>query len=393
MMAQLHLPQVAVAENIQGIGQMHIVMIIPTYNEKDNIGLLIDRLREEFRRIPHEMSILVVDDNSPDGTASVVKEKMGVCRNVFLITGNKKGLGSAYIRGMKHAMEVMNADGVMEMDADFSHKPEDVPRMVSALSGGADFVIGSRYVEGGSIPKGWGLMRKLISRGGNIFARYIAGMVRIRDCTAGFRAIRVSLLEKIDLAGLHVQGYAFQIALLNQAVARKAVIREIPVEFVDRERGESKIGVSDILEFMINAWWIRLENSKVFIKFCVVGLTGVFVNLGAFSLLIHYGMNKYLASPIAIEISIITNFLFNNRWTFSERNVEGKFHIKGLKFNFVSFIALGISYLVFVLLSILFPKVAPQYHQAIGIVPATFVNYFVNIYWTFRENSQQGGAP
>ena len=374
-----------VRENIQRIGQMRIVMVIPTYNEKDNIGLLIDRLREVFQRISHEMSILVVDDNSPDGTASVVKEKMGACRNVFLITGKKEGLGSAYIRGMKHAMEEMNADAVMEMDADFSHNPEDVPRLVAALSGGADFVIGSRYVDGGSIPKGWGFMRKLISRGGNIFARYIAGMYRIRDCTAGFRAIRVSLLEKIDLAGLRIQGYAFQIVLLSQAVARNAVIREIPVEFVDRTRGESKIGVSDILEFMVNAWWIRLQNSKVFIRFCIVGLAGVFVNLGAFSLLIHYGMNKYIASPIAIEISIITNFLLNNAWTFSERNVEARFHVKGLKFNLVSFIALGVSYLVFVLLSVLFPKVAPQYHQAIGIVPATFVNYFFNTYWTFRH--------
>jgi dolichol-phosphate mannosyltransferase len=97
-------------------------------------------------------------------------------------------------------------------------------------------------------------------------------------------------------------------------------------------------------------------------------------------------MNKYIASPIAIEISIITNFLINNRWTFSERNVKDRFHVKGLKFNFVSFIALGISYLVFVLLSVLFPKVAPQYHQAIGIVPATFVNYFFNTYWTFRHS-------
>jgi len=363
---------------------MHIVMIIPTYNEKDNIGLLIDRLQEEFRRIPHEMSILVVDDNSPDGTASVVKERMGACRNVFLITGNKEGLGSAYIRGMKHAMEAMNVEAVMEMDADFSHKPEDVPRLLSALSDGVDFVIGSRYVEGGKIPEDWGLMRRLNSRFGNIFARYISGMYRVRDCTAGFRAIRVSLLEKIDLAGLHVQGYAFQIALLNQALIRKAVIREIPVEFVDRARGETKLGLSDILEFMVNAWWIRFENSKAFIKFCFVGLSGVFVNLLVFSLLIYYGLNKYIASPIAIEISILSNFVLNNAWTFSGRNVLDKFHIKGLKFNFVSFGALGISYLVFVLLSVLFPKVAPQYHQAIGIIPATFVNYFFNTYWTFR---------
>jgi len=365
---------------------MHIVMVIPTYNEKDNIGLLIDRLQEEFRRIPHEMSILVVDDSSPDGTAAVVKGRMGAFRNVFLITGNKQGLGSAYIRGMTHAMEAMNADAVMEMDADFSHKPEDVPRLVSALSGGADFVIGSRYVEGGKIPDDWGLMRKLISRFGNVFARYIAGMYRVRDCTAGFRAIRVSLLKEIDLTELRVQGYAFQIALLNEAHLLKADIREIPVEFIDRERGQTKLGSSDILEFMANAWWIRLENSKVFIKFCVVGLTGVLVNLGAFSLLIRYGMNKYVASPIAVEISVISNFLFNNAWTFSGRNVGSKFHIKGLKFNVVSFGALGISYIVFILLSALFPNVAPQYHQAVGIVPATLVNYFFNTYWTFRES-------
>lgn len=365
---------------------MHIVIIIPTYNEKDNIGLMIDRLQEEFQRILHEMSILVVDDNSPDGTASVVKERMGAYRNVFLITGNKEGLGSAYIRGMKHAMEEMNADAVMEMDADFSHKPEDVPRLVSALSEGADFVIGSRYVGGGKIPEDWGLMRRLNSRVGNIFARYIAGMHRIRDCTAGFRAIRVSVLEKIDLAGLQVQGYAFQIALLNQALNRNAVIREIPVEFVDRVRGETKLGLSDILEFMYNACWIRFENSKAFIKFCVVGFSGVFVNLGLFSLLIYYGLNKYIASPIAIEGSILSNFVLNNAWTFPGRNVRDRFHVKGLKFNFVSIVALGISYMVFVVLSVLFPKVAPQYHQAVGIIPATFVNYFFNTYWTFRHS-------
>jgi dolichol-phosphate mannosyltransferase len=367
---------------------MEVVLIIPTYNEKDNIGLLIDRLQEEFRRIPHEMFILVVDDNSPDGTSSVVKEKMGTCRNVFLVTGNKKGLGSAYIRGMKHAVETMGADAVMEMDADFSHNPEDVPRLISGLDGGADFVIGSRYIEGGKIPGDWGLMRRLTSSYGNIFARYVAGMHRIRDCTAGFRAIRASLLKQIDLAGLNVQGYAFQIALLNQALARKAVIREIPVEFIDRKRGETKLGVSDILEFMTNAWWIRFENSKSFLKFCAVGTSGVVVNLGIFSGLIHYGLNKYIASPIAIEISILSNFALNNAWTFASRNTKDRFHIKGMKYNFVSIAALGISYVVFVLLSLLFPNVAPQYHQAIGIIPATFFNYFFSSSWIFRHSRE-----
>ncbi len=364
---------------------MNIVVIIPTYNEADNIGPLIDRLQEAFRRIPHDTSILVVDDNSPDGTASVVMEKMKAFRGVFLIRGNKEGLGSAYIRGMKHALEAMAADAVMEMDADFSHKPDDVPRLISALDEGADFVIGSRYVEGGRIPDDWGLLRRLISRFGNVFSRYIAGMYRVRDCTAGFRAIRASLLKRIDLAGLGVQGYAFQIALLNQALARKAVVREIPVEFVDRRRGETKLGLSDILEFMVNAWWIRFENSRSFLKFCAVGACGVVVNLGIFSLLIHSGMNKYLASPIAIEISILSNFALNNAWTFANRKTKDRFHIKGMKFHLISIAALGISYLVFVALSVLVPTLHPLYAQAIGIVPATFVNYFLNSRWTFRH--------
>ena len=364
---------------------MNIVVIIPTYNEKENIGLLIDNLQSIFKLIPHEMNILVVDDNSPDGTADVVKKKMSVCSNVFLISGRKEGLGAAYIRGMKHAMEVMNADAVMEMDADFSHKPEDVPRLVSSLTMGADFVIGSRYIEGGKIPEEWGLMRRLNSKVGNIFARYIAGMHRIKDCTAGFRAIKVSLLKKIDLTGMNVQGYAFQIALLNQALARKAIIREIPVEFIDRTRGETKLGFSDVLEFMINAWWIRFQNSKTFIKFCIVGMSGVVVNLGVFLLLYYYGLNKYIASPVAIEISILTNFFLNNSWTFGENSLKGKMYIKGLKFNAISFLSLGISYTVFIILCYKFPNVAPQYNQAIGIIPATFVNYFLNAYWTFQD--------
>ncbi len=364
---------------------MKVCIILPTYNERENIGLMIDALQSEFGNMNHDMHILVVDDNSPDGTAQVVREKMGEYRKVHLITGQKKGLGAAYIRGMYHAMETLNPDAVMEMDADFSHDPADVPRLIAAIEEGSDFVIGSRYVSGGKIPDDWGLLRKMISRGGNFFARYIAGLYRVRDCTAGFRAIRTSLLKKIDLSNLKVQGYAFQIALLNQAVVKKAKIREVPVEFVDRVRGETKIGLSDIFEFMINAWWIRFENSKTFIKFAIVGASGVFVNLGSFTILINAGLNKFIASPVAIEISIISNFLFNNYWTFSDRDTKDKTSLKGVKFNVVSFISLGVSYSTFVILSLLFPRLTPQINQAIGIVPATFVNYFLNSYWTFKE--------
>jgi dolichol-phosphate mannosyltransferase len=336
--------------------------------------------------MPHDMNILVVDDNSPDGTAEIVKVESEKCSNIHLITGKKQGLGAAYIRGMKYAIDKLNADIVMEMDADFSHKPEDISRMVSALNKGADFVIGSRYIDGGKIPDDWGVKRRMISKWGNIFARYIAGLSRIRDCTAGFRAIHVSVIKKMNMGNLRVQGYAFQMALLHQAIANGAVVKEIPVEFVDRIRGETKLGVSDMIEFIINAWWIRLGNSKTFIKFAIVGISGVFVNLGSFTILINSGLNKFIASPISIELSIISNFLLNNYWTFAFRNNEDKLHLKGLKFNIVSFIALGVSYLTFVSLSLLFPDVYHQIHQAIGIIPATIINYLLNSYWTFKGN-------
>jgi dolichol-phosphate mannosyltransferase len=364
---------------------MKIIIILPTYNERENILLMISALQEQFARIPHDMNILVVDDNSPDGTADLVRSEQKKQRNLFLITGRKQGLGAAYIRGMKHAVGELGADAVMEMDADFSHKPEDVPRLIAALDEGADFVIGSRYVPGGKIPGDWGFLRRMNSKWGNVFARYVAGMSRVRDCTAGFRAIRSAVISTIDPDTLKVKGYAFQISLLHEALLNHAKVREVPVEFVDRKRGETKLGISDIIEFMLNAWWIRLERSKTFLKFGVVGASGVLVNLVSFTALLKLGMNKYLASPVAIEISIITNFLFNNYWTFSRRDVNDRIHIRGLKFNVVSFIALAVSYSTFLLLSSIDPTGIPQVHQAIGIIPATLINYFLNSYWTFRE--------
>lgn len=364
---------------------MKIVVILPTYNEKDNIALMIAALQEQFRRIPHDMNILVVDDNSPDGTAEIVRVESRKASNIYLITGQKQGLGAAYVRGMKHAVNELGADAVMEMDSDFSHKPEDVPRLIREIDHGADFVIGSRYVPGGKIPNDWTFFRRMNSRWGNVFARYVAGMYKVKDCTAGFRAIRSSVISKIDLDAFKVKGYAFQISLLYEAIVNHAVVREIPVEFVDRKRGQTKLGVSDILEFMVNAWWIRFERSRTFLKFAAVGAGGVFVNLASFTFLMKMGLNKFIASPAAIEISIIANFFLNNFWTFSHRKNGDRIHIRGLKFNAVSFAALAVSYTTFLVLSMLNPSGTPQLHQATGIIPAMAINYFLNSYWTFDE--------
>ncbi len=364
---------------------MKIIVILPTYNEKDNIALIIRALQEQFKKISHDMNILVVDDNSPDGTADIVRSEAKTASNIFLITGQKQGLGAAYVRGMKYALAELHADAVMEMDSDFSHRPEDVPRLIEAIDSGADFAIGSRYVPGGKIPDDWSFLRRMNSKWGNVFARYVAGIYAVRDCTAGFRAIRADVIKKIDFETLKVRGYAFQISLLHEAILNHAIVREIPVEFVDRKRGQTKLGVSDIVEFMLNAWWIRFERSKTFLKFSVVGATGVVVNLVSFTLFMSVGLNKFIASPLAIELSIITNFLLNNFWTFSGREINDKIHIRGLKFNIISFVALGVSYSTFLILSAVDPAGIPQIHQAIGIIPATLINYFLNSYWTFKE--------
>ena len=368
---------------------MKVVIILPTYNESGNIAALLTSLQSQFERLDHDMHVLVVDDNSPDGTAELVRQAMLKHANVHLITGEKAGLGAAYIRGMQHAIGELRADVVFEMDADFSHDPADVPRLLAVLESGADFVIGSRHVKGGSIPKEWSLWRKLNSAGGNWVARYIAGLYGIRDCTAGFRAIRASVLREIDFAALRVKGYAFQVALLHQAVSLGAEVKEVPVHFVDRKRGQSKLGLADITEFVLNAWWIRMRALRTFLRFALVGASGTVVNLGVFSVALHANLNKYVASPLAIEVSIIWNFVLNNYWTFRERQTRDRTRIKGLKYNLVSVASLGVSFATFLALSIFAPRLSPQMAQLAGIVPAVLVNYFLNSYWTFRADPGQ----
>jgi len=367
---------------------MRLVIVLPTYNERGNIQAIVAALLQQLRVVPYESHILVVDDNSPDGTGDVVRVLARHQSNLHLISGEKRGLGSAYIRGMNHALEVLSADVVVEMDADFSHDPADLPRLLKALEGTADFVIGSRYVVGGSVPASWSWQRRVASRFGNIVARYIAGLYRVRDCTAGYRAIRGPILRQIDFAALRVKGYAFQIALLHRAVGLGARVQEIPAHFIDRKLGESKLGFRDVIEFLINAWWIRLWNSRIFLKFCLVGITGVLVNLGVFSALISLGMNQFAASPIAVECSIVWNFLLNDIWTFRHRPKAHHVGIRGLRFNAISFASLAVTFVTFVGLSQVFPA-RPRMDQLISIIPASALNYFLNSYWAYRATPRR----
>ena len=220
---------------------MKTLIIIPTYNELDNLRPL---LKEIFSYAP-DTDILIVDDNSPDGTGDLADEihAQNARVNVLHRTG-KQGLGTAYIAGFKYAIE-HGYDAAFEMDADFSHDPRYLPDFLKAIEH-ADLVIGSRYIPGGDTPN-WSLLRRFISGGGNIFARFMLG-IPVHDCTAGYRCYRREVLENIDLDTIQSQGYAFQIELAYRVMKHGFKIVETPIVFMDRRVGKSKMSRKIVIE-------------------------------------------------------------------------------------------------------------------------------------------------
>lgn len=233
---------------------MKTIIVIPTYNEAQNIKPL---LRSLFDLPVKNLEVIVVDDNSPDGTANIVK-KVKKHHPVHLIKRQGKlGIGSAYITGFKRALEY-NADLIFEMDADFSHDPEDVPRMIARSQEGHDLVIGSRKIDGGGIV-GWGFVRKFMSTGAMVFARSVLGL-KAKDVTAGFRCYKKEVLDTIDLDDIKSNGYAFQEEMLYRTQKNGFSISEVPVIFKDRERGKSKLSKKDIIEFFIVMIKLRIKS-------------------------------------------------------------------------------------------------------------------------------------
>jgi len=234
-------------------------IIIPTYNERKNMPIILDRLLSVFSKIKdYQMYILIVDDNSPDGTANIVEEYCKKHRNIRLLNRKKKiGLGAAYIAGFRYVFENIDANVIFQMDADLSHTPERIPEFLKQINNGYNFVIGSRYIPGGRVV-GWTIDRKLTSKTGNIIARHIAG-VSANDCTSGFRAIKTDLLKRMNFDGINIKGYAFLIGLLHRAVKNGARIKEIPISFRDRKYGQTKLSKSDMKEFLISCIKMRFK--------------------------------------------------------------------------------------------------------------------------------------
>ena len=204
---------------------MRISVIIPTYNERENILVLLDALKKSVSKIKyHTFSYVVVDDTSPDGTGDVIASYQKLHKDVYLVSGKKEGLGIALLRGLVYASGELHADILAQMDADLSHDPNVFPKFIEAIDSGADIAIGSRYIPGGSIPENWGTHRKIFSIVGNAIVRYGLGYAYIHDWTGGYRAYKKIFFDKIKDDLSQYSGYVFQIAFLHKTLKLHAKV-------------------------------------------------------------------------------------------------------------------------------------------------------------------------
>jgi len=227
-----------------------VTVALPTYNEAENLPDIAPAI------LAHGYQLLIIDDNSPDGTGAIADQLATQSDRVSVLHRREKaGLGPAYAAGFDRAL-MSGAEIVIEMDADFSHDPDDLPRLVATIDGGADVAIGSRYVPGGDTPD-WPAIRQLISKGGNLYARTMLG-IPIRDATAGFRAFRAEALRGLPYRDAEASGYGFQVEMAWRAHQQGLAIEEVPITFRDRTRGTSKMGSNIVIEAMrlVTIWGI-----------------------------------------------------------------------------------------------------------------------------------------
>jgi dolichol-phosphate mannosyltransferase len=229
---------------------MRVLVVLPTYEEAANIDTVLRRVR---KAVP-DATLLVVDDNSPDGTAKIAEETGREIGDVEVLSRpGKAGLGSAYRHGFAWGLE-RGFDAFVEIDSDLSHDPDAIPSLLAPLGGACELVIGSRYVPGGSIPD-WSWHRRLLSKGGNVYSSVMLGL-HVADSTAGFRAYAGTLLRRLDLESVRADSYGFQIEMTYRSVRAGAEVQEVPIRFVDRVEGTSKMSLYTVVEALgLVTWW------------------------------------------------------------------------------------------------------------------------------------------
>ena len=366
---------------------MKLLITVPTYNEIENIEPLIKLI---FEYIPSCAEILVIDDNSPDGTGAAVERLTGQYpdRLYLLKRPGKQGLAQAYLAAFEWGMS-RDYDVFLEMDADFSHNPEYIPDMLEKIRSN-DAVLGSRNIRGGSV-EGWTIPRKLISKGGSLFSRIVLGCP-VRDLTGGFNMWRKSVLEKINLASIISRGYSFQIEMKYKAYAAGCSIVEIPIHFPDRKKGKSKMSRKILLEALVNVWKIKKRSGREtgldqFAKFAATGGLGTITNLVIFFIFADL-LNKQVI-PVSIGcflIAVTQNYIINHLWSFKTHTVGAGLSVKRwCMFIVSSLLGLVVNISVMRLILLYWDLPYKFIAQAWGIAAGMMVNFILSKYKVFKK--------
>ena len=377
-------PQSASNPSMNSGQAVELSLIAPTYNEKENVTPLVERVHKALSKYSYEL--IVVDDNSPDGTSELAKSLSSRYPLKVIVRTSERGLASAVVAGFDQATG--HVLGVI--DADLQHPPEAIPALLEAIKGGADVAIASRYVEGGGI-EGWSTKREVISKGAKLLATILLPSTReIKDPLAGFFLFKRKV---IDGAVLTPTGYKILLEVLVRGNASH--VAEVPYTFKERERGKSNLTFSEQLDFLKHlsrlAWFEG--DVKRFLKFCIVGASGTFVYLGLLALFTEIaGLFYALSAVLAYETAILNNFTWNEIWTFRDKRASagGSVAIRALKFNLVSLVGMGIheSVLVF------FTEVTGLFYilsAIIAILCALLWNFSANVKWTWRARRVNNG--
>jgi dolichol-phosphate mannosyltransferase len=382
----VQLLDLAMPDTTENADKPIVCFVLPTYNEEAHIGQTIDAIFANQDKCPgHAFRILVVDDNSSDSTQAIVIQRSAESSLLTMITGNKVGLGDAYKRGFSHALEKFNPDYLFQMDSDGQHNPDVIPEFLNQVDQGYSLVIGSRFVAGGATPE-FSLRRKLISKVGNLLVRYVGGVRHVNDCTSGYRCISASYLQRCNLGFLATKGYSFQSSLLCELVLLGAKVKEIPIVFVSRKGGDSKLSWNDQWEFLINIPKLGFHSHADFIRYSIVGFSGVAINLGGYWFLTrHLGMSVETAPLLSIEASLISNFILNHIWTFKDRPSQTAVMMRFLRFHSVAGIAGLANYILFYVAYkyFMFNDLAAN---LLGIISASLINYLINSNWTWKKS-------
>ncbi len=388
-----------------------VIVLAPTYNEKHNVEKAVELILDQNDKVPgFEIEVLVVDSHSPDGTGEIVEKLAKKNPKVHFLDLTERGLGVAIMRGYDYALKELNADVLMQIDADLQHDPNDIPKFLEKIKEGYEFVQGSRFAKGGA--NQISPARQIFSMGSSFVCRLLTGIWQITDFGPSFKAFTRELYERMDKSSIPYQGTTFlvQPALVVEAIRAKAKTAEVPIIFINRKEDKSKNQVANyIIDIIGYGMEVRLSKmgikipvlfwarrSKLFIKFGTVGFLGTMIDFIIYNILIGgFGIRPATSKAISTEIAILNNFTLNNIWTFKKRKTDNKLWQKLVIFNFVSLGGLAISVLIVKFLHIVYGdgvveigplRIAYYNLYFFATIPPTMTwNFFMNHFFTWKR--------